>query len=308
MRPPENFRFEPACAHVDWAKVAGTNVARIQRRGDAEALRGFIGEVAMGHVDDGEMRLHPSHAKVFQLLQLQTQYLLFCHQTLRERSVEVDQALKKLHKKRTALQRQALARKERVRTLAADAQAQENMLASYHAMLEVADPELAARVAVSKDGQLVLLEPQAVLRQRPATPEGSDEEASREGEGGSEEEEDEEETSDADASWSDREQDPFDGASQSTFSEDGSVRAAFHATTPSKTLPRANAAPVELSAGAAAATGGAPLSPLRWRGVAMPVSAARLDGEARNSSVLLRSSAMSEPPDPAPAPHGADET
>ena len=41
-------------------------------------------------------RLVQTHLKAFEMLQLQTQYLLFCHQTMRERHAEVERRLAKL--------------------------------------------------------------------------------------------------------------------------------------------------------------------------------------------------------------------
>mmetsp|Transcript_58240 Transcript_58240/g.161475 ORF Transcript_58240/g.161475 Transcript_58240/m.161475 type:complete len:163 (+) Transcript_58240:144-632(+) len=94
---PDNFHFERASSRIDWDRLAGTNVASLQRRGDAAMLGKFIGDVAMGNAqNDPEMEAHQTHLKAFQMLQLQTQYLLFCHQTMRERHAEVERRLAKL--------------------------------------------------------------------------------------------------------------------------------------------------------------------------------------------------------------------
>ena len=89
------------------------------------------------------------------LLQLQTQYLLYSHQALRERCIEVEKRLGKLQKHEAAAKRKTQARKERIRSLAAEAQAQDDVLHSYHAMLEVDDPALASRLAWTDDGRIV---------------------------------------------------------------------------------------------------------------------------------------------------------
>ena len=65
-----------------------------------------------------------------------------------------------------AYKRKAATRKEKIRTLAADAQAQDDVIQSYHAMLEMADPEKAARIAWTDDGRVVLQEKQPLRRTR----------------------------------------------------------------------------------------------------------------------------------------------
>jgi len=115
---------------------------------------------------DPEMETHQTHLKAFEMLQLQTQYLLFCHQTMRERHAEVERRLAKLQSHEEAYKRKAAVRKEKIRALAADAQAQDDVLQSYHAMLEMADPEKAARIAWTDDGRVVLQEKQPLRRTR----------------------------------------------------------------------------------------------------------------------------------------------
>mmetsp|Transcript_58238 Transcript_58238/g.161469 ORF Transcript_58238/g.161469 Transcript_58238/m.161469 type:complete len:241 (+) Transcript_58238:144-866(+) len=164
---PDNFHFERASSRIDWDRLAGTNVASLQRRGDAAMLGKFIGDVAMGNAqNDPEMEAHQTHLKAFQMLQLQTQYLLFCHQTMRERHAEVERRLAKLKSHEEGYKRKATTRKEKIRTLAADAQAQDDVIQSYHAMLEMADPEKAARIAWTDDGRVVLQEKQPLRRTR----------------------------------------------------------------------------------------------------------------------------------------------
>eukprot|EP00619_Florenciella_sp_RCC1007_P008302 CAMPEP_0205905726 /NCGR_PEP_ID=MMETSP1325-20131115/1515_1 /ASSEMBLY_ACC=CAM_ASM_000708 /TAXON_ID=236786 /ORGANISM="Florenciella sp., Strain RCC1007" /LENGTH=475 /DNA_ID=CAMNT_0053271659 /DNA_START=57 /DNA_END=1486 /DNA_ORIENTATION=- len=164
---PDNFHFERASSRIDWDRLAGTNVASLQRRGDAAMLGKFIGDVAMGNArGDPEMETHQTHLKAFEMLQLQTQYLLFCHQTMRERHAEVERRLAKLQSHEEAYKRKAAVRKEKIRALAADAQAQDDVLQSYHAMLEMADPEKAARIAWTDDGRVVLQEKQPLRRTR----------------------------------------------------------------------------------------------------------------------------------------------
>jgi len=155
----KGFEFEPPCAHIDWNRVRRTNVAALQRLGDASLLQDFIGDVAMGDVTLGEPDVHPVHAKAFRALQCQAQYLLYCHQAIKERTVELENRLDKLRKHEAAAKRKAHSRKERLKTLAVDAQAQDEVLASYHAMLEALDPSLASRVSWTEDGRLVLLDP-----------------------------------------------------------------------------------------------------------------------------------------------------
>ena len=69
----------------------------------------------------------PIHA---QMLQLQTQYLLFCHQTMRERHAEVERRIAKLKSHEEAYSRKASQRKEKIRTLGADAKAQDDLIQS----------------------------------------------------------------------------------------------------------------------------------------------------------------------------------
>ena len=102
MSAPDNFHFERASSRVDWVsrapslpfhhkhktkhpksclthgpagpptpyqdRLAGTNVASLQRRGDAAMLGKFIGDVAMGNArDDPQMQTHETHLKAFQV-------------------------------------------------------------------------------------------------------------------------------------------------------------------------------------------------------------------------------------------------
>ena len=79
---------------------------------------------ASHHMKTFEMSPLP---QAFRLLQLQTQYLLYSHQTLRERCIEVEKRLAKMQMHEAAAKRKTDARKERIRTLAAEAQAQDDV-------------------------------------------------------------------------------------------------------------------------------------------------------------------------------------
>ena len=94
---------------------------------DAHALQAFIGDVALGNIGDSHVEVNPRHLKAFRMLQMQTQYLLYSHQALRERSIEMEKRLGKLQKHEAAAKKKTQARKERIRTLAAEAQAQDDV-------------------------------------------------------------------------------------------------------------------------------------------------------------------------------------
>lgn len=80
------FAFERPTARVDWRRIARTNVLSLQRGGDTSTLRGFLGDVALGDADDGRQAAAPAHAKALRSLQLSSQYLLYCQQTLKVRA------------------------------------------------------------------------------------------------------------------------------------------------------------------------------------------------------------------------------
>ena len=75
---------------------------------------------------------------------------------MRDRAEAAERALERARRHEERAKHRALAKKERVRGLAAEAKTQEEVLASYHALLEQVDPGLAARVTWGDDGRLDL--------------------------------------------------------------------------------------------------------------------------------------------------------
>ena len=69
--------------------------------------------------------------------------------------------MKRLERQEASSRLKAQARKERRRALAAEAAEQEGVLASYHALLEGDDPQLAASLAWTAGGHLVSKPPPA---------------------------------------------------------------------------------------------------------------------------------------------------
>ena len=150
---------------MDWQSVEATDVAAIRSSGDARALQRFIGDVAMGDSTargGGDPR--GTHALV--LLQLQLQYLIYSHQALRQRVAEGERRLGRAERREAAAKLRAQDRKERVRSLASEGRAQEEVMASYVALLEGDDPQLAATIAWTETGHLV--ETARPERSRPA--------------------------------------------------------------------------------------------------------------------------------------------
>mmetsp|Transcript_59894 Transcript_59894/g.135492 ORF Transcript_59894/g.135492 Transcript_59894/m.135492 type:complete len:233 (+) Transcript_59894:108-806(+) len=158
MQAP-GFQFARPSAPIDMERVSRIDLDSIRSHGDLatiKTLQKYVGVLACGDIRSTPVDPSDPRLKAFQLLQLQLQYLVFSHKALRDRAEAAERALERARRHEERAKHRALAKKERVRGLAAEAKTQEEVLASYHALLEQVDPGLAARVTWGDDGRLDL--------------------------------------------------------------------------------------------------------------------------------------------------------
>mmetsp|Transcript_61720 Transcript_61720/g.123746 ORF Transcript_61720/g.123746 Transcript_61720/m.123746 type:complete len:207 (-) Transcript_61720:82-702(-) len=158
-RAPDNFHFERPSAPVNWTRFSSVQVESVRDRGEAGTLQHFLGDIAMGDIEDEEASRRgakdPRALHAYRVLQLQLQYLLYSHQALREKAAESEKRLQRLQQLEAKTKKKALIRKETLQRFTSEARQQEEVMTTYHTLLEHVDPGLANRVGWSDDGRLV---------------------------------------------------------------------------------------------------------------------------------------------------------
>eukprot|EP00613_Pedinella_sp_CCMP2098_P053035 CAMPEP_0171894438 /NCGR_PEP_ID=MMETSP0992-20121227/46464_1 /TAXON_ID=483369 /ORGANISM="non described non described, Strain CCMP2098" /LENGTH=232 /DNA_ID=CAMNT_0012522223 /DNA_START=321 /DNA_END=1020 /DNA_ORIENTATION=+ len=184
-RAPDNFHFERPSAPVNWTRFSSVQVESVRDRGEAGTLQHFLGDIAMGDIEDEEASRRgakdPRALHAYRVLQLQLQYLLYSHQALREKAAESEkvssplnpqilnqaasyfifasharsQRLQRLQQLEAKTKKKALIRKETLQRFTSEARQQEEVMTTYHTLLEHVDPGLANRVGWTDDGRLV---------------------------------------------------------------------------------------------------------------------------------------------------------
>jgi len=144
------FRFEGLECGVKWPRVCATNVRRLEMTQDYEGVLSFLAEVALGKADDGFLDVKRPQLKALQLLQLSSQYLLHSQQCLLSQRQTMDLGLKRLGKRAEKCKLENLAKRSELKLLLEERQRQNDVLATYHTLLQSLDPKLAASLAKDK--------------------------------------------------------------------------------------------------------------------------------------------------------------
>jgi len=144
---------------VNWTRFSSVQVESVRDRGEAATLQHFLGDIAMGDIEDEEASRRgakdPRALHAYRVLQLQLQYLLYSHQALREKAAESEKRLQRLQQLEAKTKKKALIRKETLQRFTSEARQQEEVMTTYHTLLEHVDPGLANRVGWTDDGRLV---------------------------------------------------------------------------------------------------------------------------------------------------------
>ena len=155
--PPAGFRFEIGTAPIDWVKIARAPLNTIQRRGDAQSLSTFLGDVALGDLK-GVDCAHPALLKSWKLAQLSSQYLLHT-QTLLESQLNLMSAdLSGLDRMAEKENQRVKSREVKIQELKKEERSQKRLINTYHRMLRQHNPALAKRVVQHGDGRISLIE------------------------------------------------------------------------------------------------------------------------------------------------------
>lgn len=150
------FRFDDAKAAINWPRVVATNVTHLQRTNNHQGVLDFLADVAVGDVDDGYVDYGAkAHLTSLRLLQLSVQYLVYSQQALRHKTRTLDTGLRRLAKREAKEKKRCLERRATLKMLRDEAERQDDVLSTYHTMLEALDPDTAASLAQGKDGRLV---------------------------------------------------------------------------------------------------------------------------------------------------------
>mmetsp|Transcript_6193 Transcript_6193/g.9231 ORF Transcript_6193/g.9231 Transcript_6193/m.9231 type:complete len:258 (-) Transcript_6193:117-890(-) len=151
------FRFEKLENAINWPKVVGTNVKRLERANDHESVLEFLPEVAVGDVDDGFIDFD-SKAEIaaFRHLQLSIQYLLYSQEVLRTQKKKLDCAYLKLEKRQAIAKSRYLKKRSQLKLLKNEQERQQDILSTYHTMLQALDPDMAATLATDSHGRVII--------------------------------------------------------------------------------------------------------------------------------------------------------